>query len=556
MGTTAGPSESGCNSDTAVKLTHTTIALLVIGSVLTGALPAVGADPPATTDAEIVGVYPNPIAEGDRGEFVVIEVPNTTNVSDWQLRDGESNVSLPNTTMNGRVVLSTEPAAAQTVVDSPVKPLTGKLSLSNSGEQLQLIADNTSIDTVAYDTAPEGERYQREGDQWEWQPLGSTDFSMFEAGPASARAFVLPDAPEVPRQTLDSATDRILIGGYTFTSKQIVTKLIQAHRRGVHVEVLVDGGPVGGISTPEATVLDRLADAGVEVHVLGGERARYTHHHAKYAVVDNRSLVMTENWKPSGVGGQSSRGWGAVVNDSALTDRLTAVFLADTGWNDTTPWAEFRRNETFEPAEQSFKSYPSQIDPERVPIERTRLLVAPDNAESGLIDLIDNATEEIRVVQVSIAGPDGPFTKAVLRAARRGVDVRILLDSEWYVEEENSALVEHLNRLAADQDLPLEAKLAEPNDRYEKIHAKGVIVDSEHVVIGSLNWNENSARENREVAVVLTGDAVGSYYEAVFTADWSGKTGDGLPVGIIAAIGILIVVALVLAKTVDFERDR
>lgn len=556
MGTTAEPSESGCNSDAAVKLAHTAIALLVIGSVLAGVLPAVGADPPATTDAEIVGVYPNPIAEGDRGEFVVIEVPNTTNVSGWQLRDGESNVSLPNTTMSGQIVLSTEPAAAKTVVDAPVKPLTGKLSLSNSGEQLQLIADNTSIDTVEYDTAPEGERYQRESDQWEWQPLGSTDFSMLEAGPASARAFVLPDAPEVPLQTLDSATDRILIGGYTFTSEQVATKLIQAHRRGVHVEVLVDGGPVGGISTPEATVLDRLADSGVEVHVLGGERARYTHHHAKYAVVDNRSLVMTENWKPSGVGGQSSRGWGAVVNDSALTDRLTAVFLADTGWNDTTSWAEFRRNETFEPAEQSFKSYPSQIDPEQVPVERTRLLVAPDNAESELIDLINNATEEIRVVQVSIAGPDGPFTKAVLRAARRGVDVRILLDSEWYVEEENSALVEHLNRLAADQDLPLEAKLAEPNDRYEKIHAKGVIIDSEHVVIGSLNWNENSARENREVAVILTGDAVGSYYEAVFKADWTGETGDGLPVGIIAAIGVLIVVALVLAKTIDFERDR
>lgn len=508
------------------------------------------------TQIEIVGIHPNPVAEGDAGEFVVIEIPEETNVSGWQLRDGESNVSLPNTTVNGRVVLSTEPEAARAVIDAPVKPLTGELELANSGERVRLVGNDGPIDAVEYDTAPEGERYRRDGEQWEWQPLGSTDFSALQTGSTSARLFVLPDAPDVPRETLESATDRILLGGYTFTSERVATELVRAHRRGVHVEVLVESGPVGGITTREAAVLDRLASAGVEVHVLGGERARYDYHHAKYAVVDNRSLVMTENWKPSGVGGRSSRGWGTVVDDRALTDRLAAVFVADTGWKDTTPWPAFRRNETFETADRAVESYPSEIAPEQLPVERTRLLLAPDNAESELIGLMDNATEEIRVVQVSVAGPDGPFTGAVLEAARRGVDVRILLSNEWYVKEENSAIAEHLNRLAAERDLPLEVQLAEPNDRYGKIHAKGVIVDSEHVVIGSLNWNEGSARENREVAVVLTGDAVGNYYEKVFAADWTGGTDDGLPVGIIAALGILVLVALVLAKTIDFERDR
>ncbi|UPM43908.1 phospholipase D-like domain-containing protein [Halocatena salina] len=555
MGTTTEASGSTRRSR-AAGLACTILAVVIVGSTLTGVLLTVSAEQATGTDAEIVGVYPNPVTEGDAGEFIVIDVPTTTNVSGWQLRDGESNASLPTTTVSGRVVLSTEPSAAQAVVDGPVQPLTGRLTLANSGERLRLVRNNASLDTVEYDTAPEGERYQRDGERWEWQPLGHTDFSAFETGSTSAKLFVLPDTPDVPLATLDSATDRILIGGYTFTSEAVATRLIRAHRRGVHVEVLVDGGPVGGISTHEATVLDRLSDAGIDVHVLSGERARYAHHHAKYGVVDNRSLVMTENWKPSGVGGQSSRGWGAIVDDAALTDRLAAVFRADTGWNDTTPWSEFRRNETFEPGEQASGSYPSEIDPDRVPVEQVRFLVAPDNAESEVIGLIDNATETIRVVQVSTAGPDGPFTKAVLRAAQRGVDVRILLDSTWYVREENSALVEHLTRVAADQDLPLEAQLAEPNGRYEKIHAKGMIIDGKHVVVGSLNWNEESARENREALLVLTGEAVGSYYEAVFDADWTGGTGDGLPVGIIAAIGILLIVALVLAKTLDFERGQ
>lgn len=506
------------------------------------------------TDIEIVGIYPNPVTDGDKGEFVIIDFPNRTNVSGWQLRDDESVVSLPNTTVSGRVVFSTEPAVVENMTDRRAYSLAGEISLANGGERLRLIRDST-VDILEYTDASEGELYQQQDSgQWEWQPLGVSDFPVIESTRSTARAFVLPDAPEVPLETLDSADDRILLGGYTFTSERVANALVQAHRRGVHVEVLVESGPVGGITTREATVLDRLTAAGITVHALGGDRARYAYHHAKYAVVDNKSLVMTENWKPSGVGGRSNRGWGVVVRDSVITDGLAEVFASDTGWRDTTSWQEFRQGETFEPPSPSFGTYPSEFQPDTMQVKRTRLLVAPDNAGRELVELMDNATRSVRVVQVSIEGPDGMFTRAALRAAKRGVDVRILLSSAWYVEEENRALAEHLNRRAAAKNLSLEVRLAEPNGRFETIHAKGVIIDSDQVVVGSLNWNPYSARENREVMVVLSGEEVGSYYSTVFEADWQGEQPLSLPVGVIAALGIAILLALVLAKTIDFER--
>jgi phosphatidylserine/phosphatidylglycerophosphate/cardiolipin synthase-like enzyme len=508
-------------------------------------------------DVEIVGVYPNPVTDGDRGEFIVIEVPNKANVSGWQLRDDESVVSLPNTTVSGRVALSTEPVAVENRTDKQAYSLTGEISLANGGERLRLVRDNRSITSIEYTDAPEGELYQQAGKQWKWQPLGVSDFPVIESINSTARVFVLPDAPEVPLKTLDSADDRILLGGYTFTSKRVASALVRAYRRGVHVEVLVESGPVGGITTREATVLDRLTAAGIAVHVLGGDRARYAYHHAKYAVVDDRVLVMTENWKPSGVGGRSNRGWGVVLRDSEIADGLAEVFRSDTGWRDTMSWQEFRQSETFEKPTPSFETYPSKFPPRTVQVERTRLLVAPDNAGRELVDLMDNATRSLRVVQVSIEGSDGMFTQAALRAAQRGVDVRILLSSAWYVEEKNRALTKRLNRRAAAQNLSLEVRLTEPNGRFEKIHAKGVIIDGDQVVVGSLNWNPYSARENREVVVVLSGERVGSYYSDVFDADWQGETGGQplpLPVGIIAALGIAILLALVLAKTIDFER--
>lgn len=318
--------------------------------------PTIVAETTLTPDTkiEIVGVYPNPVTDGDKGEFIIIEVPNETNVSGWQLRDDESVVSLPNTTVSGRVVLSTEPAVVENTTDKQAYSLTGEISLANGGERLRLVSDNT-VDMVEYTDAPEGELYQL-GDegQWVWQPLGVSDFPVIESTRSTARVFVLPDAPEVPLETLNSADERILLGGYTFTSKRVASALIRAHRRGVHVEVLVESGPVGGITTREATVVNRLISSGITVHVLGGDRARYAYHHAKYAVVDNKALVMTENWKPSGVGGRSNRGWGVVVRDSVIADRLAEVFASDTGWRDTMSWQEFRQGETFEESSPSF----------------------------------------------------------------------------------------------------------------------------------------------------------------------------------------------------------
>ncbi|WP_248908470.1 phospholipase D-like domain-containing protein [Halocatena marina] len=537
-----------------VLLLGTSSIALAVGPTNSTGVTTIASDTERAAGIEIVRVYPNPVTDDDRGEFVVIDVPRKTNVSGWELRDEESVVSLPNRTVSGRIVLSTEPKAVKNMTDEPVLQLTGKISLSNAGERVRLVRDGTSVTTVEYSDAPEGELYQRDSGEWTWEPFGATDLSVVESGPSAARLFVLPDAPKAPASTLDSATDRILLGGYTFTSDRIASALVRAHRRGVHVEVLVESGPVGGITTQEKTVLDRLTAAGIDVHVLGGERARYAYHHAKYAVVDDRALVMTENWKPSGVGGHSNRGWGAIVRDSVTADELAAVFAADTGWLDTKRWREFSRNETFEPSEPSFESYPSTVPPKTVPVEQTRLLAAPDNAEPELLAVMNNATESISVVQVSIEGFDGPFTQAALQAARRGVEVRILLSNAWYVQDENRALAERLNRLAGDS--PLEVRLAEPNGRFEKIHAKGVIVDSDQVVVGSLNWNPYSARENREIAVVLMGDAVGEYFSSVFDADWRGKNEElptPIPVGIIAALGIAILIALVLANALEFE---
>uniref|UniRef100_UPI00373AE23B phospholipase D-like domain-containing protein n=1 Tax=Halosimplex carlsbadense TaxID=171164 RepID=UPI00373AE23B len=520
-------------------------------------------DPSNATDARqpsrprIVAVYPNPVADGDRGEFVVVDAPNGTDLGRYRLSDGDSALVVPNRTVTGRVAVTTAPAAVRNLTRLTVVAANGSVALANGGERLRLRRGNTTVARARYREAPEGKigRFDDRG-ALAWRPLGRTNRSVVTATGGQARAFTLPDAPGVPLDVVRSADSRILLAGYTFTSERVARALERAQRRGVDVRVLLDGGPVDGITRRQARLLDVLVDAGVTVKLLGGPHGRYAFHHPKYAVADDRAVVLTENWKPAGTGGHASRGWGAVVSQPRIVDGLAETFHADAGWRGARPWSQVRRGRSFERATVANGSYPGHRSPETVPVNRTRLLVAPDNAGGAVTAALDDADDSIDVIQMSIDGPDQRFLRATVRAARRGVDVRVLLSSAWYVEDENRRLVEHLREVAEREELPLSARLAEPEGDFEKIHAKGVVIDGDRVLVGSLNWNGESVRQNREVVLSLDGAAVGEYYREAFGADWGeGGGGSSLPVGIVAGVAGCLVLATLVARRIDFGEN-
>ncbi|WP_313695800.1 phospholipase D-like domain-containing protein [Halorarum halobium] len=503
------------------------------------------ADPENATsvDPRIVELYPNPPTENDRGEYVRLSLPD----GNWTISDGESTVTVRG--RPGQVVLTDAPDALPNGTVGHVLP--ASLSLANSGERLSLhpgTAPNRTVDSAEYGTAPEGERWLRGADPV-WRPLGYDPRSATPVGSATATAFVLPDAPEVPAETIRRAEHRILLAGYTFGSERVADALVAAAQRGVRVRVLVDDAPVGGISVRQATLLDRLVAADVDVQVLGGPAARFRYHHPKYAVVDDGALVMTENWKPSGTGGADSRGWGVRIDSSAAADELASVFRNDAGWRDARSWSEYRRGRKFTDAESEPNSYPERFAPGTVEVRNVTVLTAPGNAESGVVRVIDRATDRVDVIQPTVE--DGPMLAATRRAAGRGVEVRLLLSNAWYVQEENAALASNLNDWAERTGVPFEARLAEPAGRYGKIHAKGVVAD-DVAVVGSLNWNPTSTRENREVAVALRGDTVAEYYRRVFAADWRAGSGTVPRSFLLAAVGIVAGAILYAHRKLEF----
>lgn len=554
------------------------LAGILLGGVLVlaaGGLTAPALASNGTSHAEIVDIYPNPVPSGDSGEFVTIEFPADAVREDYRLADEHTTVPLApgpwaetgtnasdaglhgtnsSSAVGGRTVtFSTDVGATTRLTDRIVAPLSGRLRLANGGDVVRLQRNDTVVDSVQYDSAAEGEVLHATTRQWE--PLGATNRPIITGNASTVEAFVLPDASDRAVKLLAGAKNRVLLAGYTFASERVVTELEAAIARGVSVEVLVDGSPIGGMTATSATLLDRVDRAGADVRLIAGERARYRHHHAKYAVVDREALVTTENWSPAGTGGRSSRGWGVITSDESIVEGLATTFVQDTEWVDAIPWDDYAP--TLVEQDVATGNYPTEFEPANISVNHSRLLVTPDNAAGEIQSLIDGATESLDVYQVSIGGRNMPFVQALISAAERGVEVRILLSSAWYSEDENEQVATWLNDLATAHDLPLSVRLATPGNAYEKIHSKGLIIDRDTAVVTSINWNNNSIRNNREVALVLSSDSVGTYYGSVFDADWE-RDGGGwtIPLGIALAVLAAFILAILAARTISFDDQR
>ena len=352
-----------------------------------------------------------------------------------------------------------------------------------------------------------------------------------------------------------SADTSLYVNGYTFTSEEIAAALLRELQEGTHVVLMVDRAPVGGMTEKERILLSTLAAQGAEVYLYDGS---FRFNHAKYAIADNTSvLITTENFGNSGfpVEGKGNRGWGAVILSEELSRFLAGIFFFDlrqsVRYEDGRGMLIAAREVEHRSTGRSFRG--------NFPVVA---VVAPDNAIDATLSLLRSANRSLYVEQFYIytywgkAKEGSPertpnlFLEEVINAARRGVEVRILLDSTWYnVKKEdprsNLRTARYVNEIAQRENLNLEALLARPGDGINKYHLKGVVVDGRAVMLGSMNWNEHSPTKNREVSVIIYGEPA-RYFEKLFLEDW--KRSGGAESRLSREVAVLLaVILLVLA---------
>jgi V8-like Glu-specific endopeptidase len=110
------------------------------------------------------------------------------------------------------------------------------------------------------------------------------------------------------------------------------------------------------------------------------------------------------------------------------------------------------------------------------------------------------------------------LVKLIGQKQRAGLDVRIILRKDSGVEARH---LEFLKNNGVDIN----------GIRWRnRTHTKGIIVDGEHVLVGSHNWSFDGLRLNRDASLLFYDKEVAQYFQQVFLYDWENWTTSRAPI--------------------------
>ena len=388
--------------------------------------------------------------------------------------------------------------------------------------------------------------------------LGQSEFqSAIFTGVGPMCLFSSPDSSfDAVSETLDNATQYIWLNLYEFTNTRLCDRLLAAIDRGVSVHLFLEGSPVGGMNDTQLYIARQIVEAGGFVRILtndpnNGIHARYDYDHGKYAVIDDDILlIMSENWGWTGVpptGWNGNRGWGAVLSDAGLAGYFKTVFEHD--WNpqraDSVAYdsshAKWAAGHNW-----SREGYGCEKIFDRRYVVSNSLVtpvLSPDTSLSNhtILGMLNSAQKRVYVEEFYIYKHWGDkkagnttetpnlYLEAVIDAARRGCEVRVLMDASYYNNEpddpiDNDDTAAYINEIALAEGLDMEAKVVNLAEHdFVKIHNKGLIADDK-VLISSINWNKNSATANRETGIIIENEQAADFFNDIFQYDWTDDT--------------------------------
>ena len=370
--------------------------------------------------------------------------------------------------------------------------------------------------------------------------IGQSDFPYLTMSCiGEIKMFVSPDCSfETIVSELRNATKSIYFNIYEFTNPFLCDELVAALKRGVSVNIFLEGAPVGGIDDREQFILNRIANNGGKIRFIVNDPDndvydRYRFDHGKYLVIDNYTVIVEScNWAKTGIPKDptfGNREWGIVVRNKDVAAYFLDVFLDD--WNplrcDSYSFEnmDFSIPPDFYLSETVYSgSYEPQFESKTVVGNFSAIPVfSPDTSQQAILDLINSAETSILIEQLYIykdwTNTISPFVERLVNKSKNGVDIKVILNYNPRFEPTN--IKQNATKKYLEEN-GIEVKFHYTNWSYfANVHNKGMIVDNTSVLISSINWNENSVTKNREAGLIITNEEIALYYAEVFFYDWN-----------------------------------
>ncbi len=325
-------------------------------------------------------------------------------------------------------------------------------------------------------------------------------------------------------RAIEGARDSINVETYIFTDDSIGQKFADAfiakQEQGVQVNVIYDS--FGSLSTPES-FFDRMRQAGIRVLQFNPINPRWARlrwlvdhrDHRKLMVIDGR-IAFTGGINISGVYSSGFRGrehrherqgppeyWRDtdVEIEGPVVAQCQELFLATWTAQGGCP---LPARDYYPTLKREGREIIRAIG--SVPERFSRIYVT-------LVSAIDNAERNVWITDPYFA-PEPELIEVLKRAARRGVDVRLLLPSHTNEPLIMSAARSHYSEL-------MEAGVRIYEWRGTMLHAKTATIDGVWSTVGSSNLDTWSILRNNEINAVVLSTRFGQAMNAMFQDDLS-----------------------------------
>jgi cardiolipin synthase A/B len=336
---------------------------------------------------------------------------------------------------------------------------------------------------------------------------------LLQNGPATYQAMLT---------AIAGASDHINMESYIFEDDEVGQKfadaLIEKQSQGVQVTLIYDS--VGSSSSPPA-FFKRLTDSGVQVlefnpiNPLAGNKGWdiANRDHRKLLIVDGKTAFMggvnISGVYRSGSAALASKGQSG--SDAPWRDthlQVQGPVVADFQKLFLATW-ETQKGKAMAPRDFFPTAANSGTEVVRAigssPEDPYSLIYAT------LVSAIDSAETSVHITNAYFV-PDPQLLTSLIDAARRGVDVRLVLPSNtdnWMVFNAGRSHYEHL----------LDSGVKIYERRGPLLHAKTVLIDGVWSTVGSANLDRRSFLHNQEINAVVLGPEFGTQMQTMFDAD-------------------------------------
>ncbi len=293
---------------------------------------------------------------------------------------------------------------------------------------------------------------------------------------------VLPDDTAKPiLDALAAARRSLNIRMFLFTDPTLIDAVAAAHRRGVKVRVMLNPARRSGEDDNKES-RKMLAALGIDVR---DSSPTFDLTHQKSMVIDDEiGFVESLNWETRDL--TETRDYAVVTSKKHEVAEMVACFEAD--------WER-----------QDFDPHPD-----------SRLIWCPNNGRERIAEFIDAAKKTLWLQNERYQ--DTVIIERLVRAANRGVSIHILAKAPHSLKLEK--LVEGVGGLRIMSDVG--AKIHKL--KRLKLHAKMILADGEHAVVGSINLAPGSFDARRELALEVDSHHVVDRLNKVARHDWENSS--------------------------------